>query len=161
MLKHEFIEKWLDDNKSIKLHLNSDKNLESIENMIQISGKDIRKIFQSSDEISYFIERIFELYDKKSKKINIPGLVYAWFDEMADQLRISFIHGIDREELPFGAKLCFIDDTDMIAKKIYEEGHSVISWKELQCIDLWDDIVDCVGPEEKYILEIFVKNVGE
>ncbi|MFJ9605162.1 hypothetical protein ACIRS1_02245 [Kitasatospora sp. NPDC101176] len=48
------------------------------------------------------------LRDAGSDGTGRPGVVYAWHDDQAGQLRMSFVSGT-RADLPFGARLLFVE----------------------------------------------------
>ncbi|WP_327074574.1 hypothetical protein OG196_33150 [Kitasatospora purpeofusca] len=48
------------------------------------------------------------LRDAASDGTGRPGVVYAWYDDQAAQLRMSFISA-GRDDLPFRASLLFVD----------------------------------------------------
>ena len=64
-------------------------------------------------------------------------LLYTWVDEMAGQLRFSAVSNLP---LPFGCRLCIVDDPEVIARQFLECRYlDGIPWSDLDNSRATDD----------------------
>ncbi len=158
MSDEEVIKNLLNEYQTMTLSMSSEKNIEAVDNMLQIDGAWLRKQILTESGKSFLAEKLCDLYDEKAQLQNISGLVYLWFDFQTDQLRISFIRETDSSKLPFEVKLLFARNSAEIVKKVYAAGQDVIPWSELKPIAVWDE--NLLNENRDYTLDIFVRKVG-
>ena len=116
----------------------------------------------SPDEVAMFLDQVKAAYASVATDDQrvVPLRFYAWFDEMAGQLRFS-ISSLD--PLPFGAVIRFVSNAHEIASQFLTSDYlSGIPWSELQevdCDDKPDSETDAdVAPAP---LDVYVTNLFE
>ncbi|MDY0812433.1 hypothetical protein [Kitasatospora purpeofusca] len=62
------------------------------------------------------------LQDAASDGTGRPGVVYAWYDDQAGQLRMSFVSA-GRDDIPFRVSLLFVDRAQDVVEEFLARGH--------------------------------------
>jgi len=131
---------------------------ESLRNLCIIELNENEKKQVNSDDLKSLILKIVK--NKEQEIIqnyrNIIVVFYMWHDEMADQLRFSFITYKKNENLPFNCKIILSDTMDLIIKNFLGEYEK---------IDLSSSINDSLtlieeNSLEEYELRVFKKMVN-
>lgn len=136
-------------------------NAESNQNCTALSLTRELALQITIDDLLVFLTRVKSNRQKQliSCGLSIDLVYYLWFDEMAGQLRFSFINS-NHKALPFKCDLTLIktekEIIDRYLKSDYLDG---VPWKDLMDLGIDGDPVISDETEKIYTLNIYVEKI--
>lgn len=148
---------WLNEVKGQELVAGIPDEDASLRNMLTFPLSDARAAGITVAAMCAFIVAAFREFWTKAERAGVSGIFYTWVDEMAGQIRCSFVNGADLDQLPFACPVRVVTSPDVVgAAALESQLGNEISSLELEKVE-WSD------PDEdasKYILDVYARTIN-
>lgn len=107
-----------------------------------------------AEEVVSFLHSAAEIWDRSISGCD-EWLFYAWYDEMAGQLRIAACPARTLADLPFGCALRSVEADDVA--RAFLLGSDTIPWREMASAPVTADEADLPEPEVPFVLGVWTR----
>ena len=144
--------RWLCEIESASLEWEGERDALAVHNMQMLGMSQAELGEQSASELTTFIETARRVFAAKLAGATRPMLFYAWFDEMAGQLRISATVGHSWQDLPFACRLdAARDPAAVVAQLMAASTLEGIPFAEVEEVD-WET---SENSEHEFVLPVY------